>query len=98
MTNIRYRTCIATRSKRPDDELLRVVISPDDPERRTVVADPDRRLPGRGAWIYPDLAAYELAEKRRAFARALRVSTPLDTGHVREFLEAGKTLANRERG
>lgn len=88
MTNIRYRTCIATRSTRPDSELLRVVISPDDPERKTVVADPERRLPGRGAWITPDLAAYELAETRRAFARALRVSAPVDTGHVREFLEA----------
>jgi len=84
---IRVRTCIATRERQPDTELLRVVIDPTDPNR--LVADPGRRLPGRGAWITPSIDALELAEQRRAFGRAFRVSgTSLDTGHVRTYLAA----------
>lgn len=88
MTSLRVRTCIATRDRRPPDtELLRVVLDPPaDPTR--VVADPHRRLPGRGAWLTPDVGAYELAERRRAFGRALRTSTHVDTGQVRSYLES----------
>ena len=84
----RLRTCIATRQKHPDTELLRVVADRDDPSGRRVVPDPGRRLPGRGAWIRPDLEAVALAERTRAFRRALRLSTDVDTGHVREYLAA----------
>lgn len=88
------RTCIAYRTRQPETQLLRVVIDPDDPQRRRVLADPRRRLPGRGAWLSPELDAYELAESRRAFARALRVSAKVDTGHVREYLEAAASRGN----
>ena len=83
----RLRSCIATRRRFPDKQLLRVVVDSADPTGRRVVADPLRRLPGRGAWITPDLTALELAERTRAFRRALRLSTDVDTGHVREYLE-----------
>ncbi len=84
----RLRMCIATRRRYPDTELLRVVVDHADPQRRRVLADPLRRLPGRGAWLTPDLSALELAERKNAFGRALRMSTHVDTGHVREYLEA----------
>ena len=84
---LRLRTCIATRRRLPDTDLLRVVIDRDDPHGR-LVADPHRRLPGRGAWISPTLSALELAERKRAFKRALRTSAPVDTGQVRQYLEA----------
>ena len=84
---IRYRTCIATRERYPDTQLLRIVIDPADDQRRRVLADPRRRLPGRGAWITPDLDALERAQRRRAIGRALRASKDVDTGHVREYLE-----------
>lgn len=83
------RTCIATREAHPDHELLRLVVDPDGSGR--ILADPSRSLPGRGAWITPTLEAVELADKRRAIARALRVSTPVDIGHVRTYLA---TVAN----
>lgn len=83
-TPIRIRTCIATRERMEDTRLLRVVEDPDGPGR--VVADPARCLPGRGAWIIPTLDALELAEQRRAFARALRLSTPVDVSHVHTYL------------
>ena len=80
----RTRTCIATREARPDTQLLRVVVDPEDPTR--VIADPGRSLPGRGAWITPSLEAFELAESRRAFGRALRVSAQVDASNVREYI------------
>ncbi|WP_290194431.1 YlxR family protein [Corynebacterium guangdongense] len=82
----RIRTCIATRARHPDVDLLRVVLDPAQPESGRVLADPDRNLPGRGAWLTPTIAALELAEQRRAFGRALRTSTPVETGHVRTYL------------
>ncbi|WP_245612657.1 YlxR family protein [Actinotalea ferrariae] len=50
------------------------------------VVDVRRSLPGRGAWVHPDLQCLELAERRRAFPRALRTG-PLDTSSVRRHLE-----------
>jgi uncharacterized protein len=38
-----------------------------------VVHDDGRALPGRGAWLHPDLVCLELARRRSAFARALRI-------------------------
>ena len=34
--------------------------------------DPDRSLPGRGAWLHPAAECLALAERRNAFARAFR--------------------------
>jgi len=38
-----------------------------------IVPDPDRRLPGRGAWLHDDATCRELAGKRGALERALRI-------------------------
>jgi predicted RNA-binding protein YlxR (DUF448 family) len=48
----------------------------------SLVAEPDLRLrrPGRGAWLHPSPDCLDLAIRRRAFPRALRVPGPLDTG------------------
>jgi predicted RNA-binding protein YlxR (DUF448 family) len=51
-----------------------------------VVPDPVRRLPGRGAALHRDLACLDLAERRKAFPRALRVPPPLDAAAVRDML------------
>ncbi|QPK78397.1 YlxR family protein [Corynebacterium lizhenjunii] len=88
LTTPRLRTCIATRKRQPDVQLLRVVIDPNDPQRRRILADPHRKLPGRGAWLSPDVDALELAQRNRAFGRALRTSAHVDTEHVRAYLDA----------
>jgi predicted RNA-binding protein YlxR (DUF448 family) len=44
----------------------------------TLAPDPAGRLPGRGASVHLDLRCVDLAEKRRAFPRALRLAGPLD--------------------
>jgi predicted RNA-binding protein YlxR (DUF448 family) len=43
-------------------------------------------LPGRGAWLHHDIECFRLAEKKRAFARAFRVRTPLDTNSLENRL------------
>ncbi|WP_234995651.1 YlxR family protein [Streptoalloteichus hindustanus] len=65
-----------------DAELLRVVLV-----AGVLVPDPGRRRPGRGAWLHPDPECLRVAERRRAFPRALRVPGPLDVAAVREHLE-----------
>ncbi|UIZ91462.1 YlxR family protein [Corynebacterium sp. CNCTC7651] len=91
---IRVRTCVATREQLPDTRLLRVVADPDVPGR--ILPDPNRCMPGRGAWVTPTLEALELAEHRRAFARALRLSTPVDVSQVRSFLASRETDAGND--
>jgi predicted RNA-binding protein YlxR (DUF448 family) len=51
-----------------------------------VVPDPRHRLPGRGAHLHPVPECLDLAERRRAFPRALRRSGPVEIGAVREFV------------
>ncbi|WAX57516.1 YlxR family protein [Jatrophihabitans cynanchi] len=95
------RTCIGCRKRASAAELLRVVVTsgaigqaharPEGdrgPVALPVVPDPRRRAPGRGAWLHRDLECVELAERRRAFARALRVPGPVDPTPVREYLAA----------
>jgi uncharacterized protein len=43
-------------------------------------------MPGRGAWLTPTVEAYELAVKRRAFRRALRLDREPDTSAVLDHL------------
>jgi hypothetical protein len=62
--------------------LLRVVAA-----GTSVVPDPRRRAPGRGAWLHRDPGCVDLAERRRAFGRALRVTGPLDPGPVRKYVD-----------
>lgn len=53
-----------------------------------LVPDPWRRLGGRGAWVHPDPRCLDLAERRRAFGRALRLRSPVDLSAVREAVPA----------
>jgi len=81
------RTCIGCRASASRSSLLRVIAS-----HGAVVADHSAAFPGRGAWIHPASTCFESAVKRRAFGRALKVNSPLDTGELLSVLaeyEAG---------
>jgi predicted RNA-binding protein YlxR (DUF448 family) len=56
-----------------------------------------RTLPGRGAWLCPDVACVRLAQRRRAVGRALR--RPVDDAAVEQlavaFGRGGGTLVGR---
>jgi predicted RNA-binding protein YlxR (DUF448 family) len=94
------RTCVGCRQRAVTAELLRVVVAREatGPALRglSVVPDPRRRTPGRGAWLHPDPACVELAQRRRAFGRALRVPEPVDLAPVREYLTALGAAAGRQ--
>ena len=77
------RTCVGCRRRAPAAELLRVVA-----RDGAVLPDPAHRLPGRGAHLHPVVACLDLAERRKAFPRALRVPPPLTTDLVRRALAA----------
>ncbi|PCN47886.1 DNA-binding protein [Curtobacterium sp. 'Ferrero'] len=87
------RTCIGSRRRAPRSSLLRVVALRDG----RVVADPKAVMPGRGAWLTPTVDAYELAVKRRAFRRALRLDREPDTSSVLEYLQGLPAAQTSER-
>jgi predicted RNA-binding protein YlxR (DUF448 family) len=51
-----------------------------------LVPDERGRLPGRGAWLHPRLACLDLADQRRAFPRALRITQAVDLTQLREWI------------
>jgi len=63
-------------------ELLRVAILDGE-----LALDLRRSLPGRGAWVHQDLGCLSKAERKRAFAKALRKRGELDTDRLRAQLE-----------
>ena len=71
------RTCLGCRQRADRSSLLRVVA-----RDGAVTPDPSASLPGRGGWVHPTRECIEIAVKRKAFGRALRVSTSLSTDAV----------------
>ena len=74
--------------------MLRVVAVTADPGASSVRPDPRRRLPGRGAYVHPRPECLALAERRRAFPRALRLPGPLDLEPLRAALAAHGTAGS----
>jgi len=72
--------------------LLRVVVTPDVTggssisEIPRLAPDPRRRAPGRGAWVHPVSECVEIAQRRQAFGRALRVSGPVDVSALLDYV------------
>lgn len=86
------RTCVGCRTRAAKRELVRVTAGSDTHGRPAVVPDPLGTAPGRGAHLHPTAECYELAVRRNAFARALRLrpgsSDGLSSTPVREWIDA----------
>ncbi|MGH3500496.1 MAG: YlxR family protein [Nocardioidaceae bacterium] len=80
------RTCVGCRKRAAKSDLLRVVVQAQGPTG-SVVPDVQATRRGRGAYLHPDLACLEQAERRRAFSRALRCEGALDVSALRAWLE-----------
>ncbi|MER7110966.1 YlxR family protein [Streptomyces sp. NPDC000229] len=76
------RTCVGCRERAAKRDLLRIVLI-----KGECVPDPRGTLPGRGAYVHPASVCLDLAVRRRAFPRALRVQGPLDIADVRQYVE-----------
>jgi len=51
-----------------------------------VTVDAAGNLPGRGAWLHPDPQCLDVAVRRRAIGRALRITGSPDTTAVEEHI------------
>ena len=52
-----------------------------------VVPDPTSTAAGRGAHLHPTYECYDLAVRRKAFGRALRVTSGLSSAPVGDYLD-----------
>jgi len=75
------RTCVGCGARAVKSDLLRLVAAGNE-----IVPDAPARRPGRGAYLHPSQGCFEKAQRRRAFARALRLSGTFETGAVVEYL------------
>lgn len=78
------RTCVGCRNRAAASDLLRIVVESADGATRRLVPDLRGGMPGRGAHLHRDPECLALAERRKAFGRALRVEGPVDTSLVAE--------------
>ncbi len=80
----RERLCVATRTVRPVEDLIRFVVGPDG----AAVPDLKCRLPGRGVWVTATQEALADAISRKAFARGFKrdVRLPADLAAQTEGL------------
>ena len=68
------RTCIGCRRKCDKDELVRVVLCPDEiaGDPAGIALDINGRMKGRGAYLCRNSECLELAVKKKAFNRAFK--------------------------
>src|ERR1700761_7136891 len=76
-----FRTCVGCKARAAKSSMLRLVVAGGG-----IVPDPQARQPGRGAYLHPSLACFELAQRRRVFSRALRAPGSPDTAPVALYL------------
>ena len=72
------RTCIATGKKCAKNELMRFVLGKDGKR----LGDPKDQLKGRGANLSMNIEAFEIAIKKRALERALKLKRKLTAEEV----------------
>jgi predicted RNA-binding protein YlxR (DUF448 family) len=89
------RTCVGCRKRAPASDLIRLVAVACG-DSFLLKADPSRRLPGRGAHLHPDPACFALAERRKAFGRALRLTGVPDTGSLAEHIRVVSVAARND--
>ena len=92
VVRVPVRTCVGCRARAAKSELLRVVVGSDAQGHPALCPDPAGTAPGRGAHLHPTPACYDLAVRRRAFSRALRLTEGPASTPVRDYLDS---LAHR---
>jgi len=88
------RTCVGCRERAATSELIRIVAMGDG-ATTAVAPDPRRSAGGRGAHLHPTVACMELATRRKAWGRALRVSGPVDDTAVWSYVRAADAAGER---
>ncbi|SFX35188.1 hypothetical protein SAMN04487866_10596 [Thermoactinomyces sp. DSM 45891] len=87
---IPLRKCIASQEMFPKKSLIRIVRTPDN----EVLIDPTSKKSGRGAYLCAKEDYIDLAQKRKAIERALRVQ--IDPALYDQLREYAKTVIHDE--
>jgi predicted RNA-binding protein YlxR (DUF448 family) len=85
------RTCVACRQRGERDELVRVVVGPE----QGLALDPRAVKSGRGAWVHPTKACVAAMVKRHAAERSLKVEARRDLDAGALLTELKRALAQR---
>ena len=80
------RTCVGCRQRSVKSDLLRVVGGATG-HGWTAYPDDEARRPGRGAYVHLSRECLDLAERRRALPRALRLDGTPDLTALRSWIE-----------
>lgn len=85
--HVPMRTCIATGAQKPKNEMVRLVRlpDPDSPDKYVVKIDLKGKERGRGASIDSNLEAFDLAVKKKAIERALKLERALQPTEVEQL-------------
>lgn len=79
--HVPMRTCIATGVKLPKNELMRLVRT----STGTVKVDPRSKIEGRGANLKMTMEVFDLAIKKRAISRALKLDRNLSPEEIEQL-------------
>lgn len=67
------RKCVGCMESRPKSDLLRIAcVIPAEGGRPLILADPEGKLPGRGAYLCKNKKCFEAAKKKRSLGRTLK--------------------------
>ncbi|WP_131926530.1 RNase P modulator RnpM [Hazenella coriacea] len=78
------RKCVASQEMFPKKNLVRVVRTPEN----EVIIDPTGKKSGRGAYLCANIDYIDMAQKRKALDRALKVSVRPDFyDQLREYIK-----------
>jgi uncharacterized protein len=81
------RTCVGCRERAAKSELIRIV-AVGNGAGTALAPDLRRSAGGRGAHLHPSTACLELATRRKAWGRALRVNGPVDDTTLRSYVRS----------
>ncbi|TAK20925.1 MAG: DUF448 domain-containing protein [Myxococcaceae bacterium] len=92
-TNTKHpeRTCVACRLRGERDELVRVVVGPE----QGLALDPRAVKSGRGAWVHPTKACVATMVKRHAAERSLKIEARRDLDAAALLSELRAAVAQR---
>ncbi|WP_245926238.1 RNase P modulator RnpM [Sulfoacidibacillus thermotolerans] len=68
MRKVPLRQCVGCQEQKPKRSMVRIVLTPEG----MVQVDLTGKLAGRGAYICPSRACFDIARKRKALERALK--------------------------
>jgi predicted RNA-binding protein YlxR (DUF448 family) len=78
------RTCVGCRAKRPQSELIRIVLSPEG------IVEVRSRGPGRGAYLCPKESCMNHSVRSGALRRALRHEANLEESALEELVRTAR--------